>query len=1600
MADLLRGYSDDIKALYAAPKLGVAEEDILWTILDKVGDSFNTPLRLFASSPANTLLNIDSNQVVLGDGAALSTQPSEGTLPRYPITTIDFMTGEVVGGSVLVKTLVGTDVFSLPASTPGNYIRAFFVFQTLINSVVCAFSTESATIEGLQNPGALTENLEGQAFGYGDLQAVGTGSQYKTAGSTSNIIENSVNGTPRIYRFKSADGTAGAPPVPPEIEDTSFKINRVTSTNTIYIFGGQIHLSDGKTIATYTGTDNQESSFGVDINFDLSSIFPSPLDDTTYYLYVDKSTLTPTLTEVGRLLYGVVGDNFYLSTLSPEDIDRTLYATVGTIRREGGFWVDPSVTSSPTKKLVGFPEGDTSTKLSTIEDNNLLIFRGLLQAEDGKMLYLATDLYYDLTGILADGYYYFYVDLNLIGAPSYYLDLEVYEINESHIVCATVSPDVYGESRYLWIGSSRKAGAAWDLLVSRPLRANIPTPDVDARIEASLPLQQIGTVGEVGQIAAGHKLGRSSFRDALTEQQLSFWNLDTGLDGFGGRDFFSINVPFTGTDIFGSNSCALFTSSGTKYLSSTSSVFEADGTDFCLGGWFYLTLGMDSPLFTQGNIGFESYNVYLSSNQFYMSGLTAGGIETSTALATLISTRWMYVAMRYVASSHTMELYLSGVKVGEQVLSSELLPSPDTPNLIIGDQQNPNRYAGMACNFFFIKAATTSDEVLKIYCSKFNHDRDIAYDSQRWFAWYRYNGICKAVPSEALITHIEPNDVFFNVSSPSTAYISMKLYNGGIQANSKVEQPKTLELTVAQLDEALPIQHGMKVPPELSFEILDDLGEYNYVNHAAYFTADENEIKLAKVEIPYELPLDPPPMDKLVSGGSVISGTCDRGFSFVLNESAVVSVISARYNSPGGYVFATISPFRDSSTPQYTTIIRSTNNGTEYKDMILHPPLFLSAGTHFIYGVNGDISPYYDVGSGAPYYEAVGFPGGPYAQAKALADIYGYFLPEVTTTAAHGNNGVDTHDAKGFSFTLTRDTAIHKIDVIGTIPDVGRTIFDMEFYLTYNDMANRTNLIRTTTAWCAPWKLTNPPAPLFCSLVAQHPITLRAGTYWFRGSPSSLASISFSYDHATAESSVWNGSSQVQGIAYFKIYENKFNQGNPGDDPYGVVCSSHTDDSNELEFTEGGFFMKVDTAFVLTKINLKYKLLELPYNRYYCHARSTRHFPSFSFSLVTLEVHPEYRYGDILLDTPIFLPAGTYFIAIEMNASPNTSTYVTIPFKYDPNYKYMGVSKNADNYATPIVEGQALHTAYGYKVHSDNIVYRGPMEDLDSAGIVSFSFSITKTVNVVNIAIIGQTITNLVAFSMNFYDNFNTLRDNTPFASSTSMYFSGAPFHRYAANPSNVGSYEGSMRLTRELPPGRYWVRLVYGNISLKYKTTDVDEFIWDGVSADPTPGAVAMTMWERTDGFDMMGESRTTEYESLYSTLNQSYETLDPNTKTRLSYCAGTLAHVTPNTSWNTYTKTSNFSFNINDRVLVDLRFLAITGLTTVTGLLPPNPKPYDEVEVVDARNVFGSGGKTFIFLRNEKLINGSASDYPCSTPGKKYSAVYVNDNYGWLIN
>ena len=226
MGQLIRGYTDEIRMLDPEPLLGAVRDEWLNSVINRLAKQGDAPAKLFASVPtANALLNISANVIEMGDKAAKSTPPIEDSIGALVATTINMQTGVVAGGTVL---MAGGGAFTLPTSTLNYYRRLCLSIQG-DGSLQANFSAENVSLAALANPGTLFSAMTGLPIGYIDLQCDNATGKYRTADSTSSIIENKVGTYHTIVRFGAGGGGS-------VVEDTIMNgvTRKAPSQNAVY----------------------------------------------------------------------------------------------------------------------------------------------------------------------------------------------------------------------------------------------------------------------------------------------------------------------------------------------------------------------------------------------------------------------------------------------------------------------------------------------------------------------------------------------------------------------------------------------------------------------------------------------------------------------------------------------------------------------------------------------------------------------------------------------------------------------------------------------------------------------------------------------------------------------------------------------------------------------------------------------------------------------------------------------------------------------------------------------------------------------------------------------------------------------------------------------------------------------------------------------------------------------------------------------------------------------------------------------------------------------------------------------------------------------
>jgi len=685
----------------ALPVMGKGSRTPLDQVFASLDNSHDFPFRLRQSQPtADANLVIGANKIEFGDGTARSSAPADDTLQDYVETTVNFQTGALSGGTV---TRDGS-AFSIPTTTVGYFRRVAFVYQSQQNQVDCTFSAEVAALGSLADPGDLFALLDGEKIGYIDIEATAA-TAFKSAGSASNIIENKVGSDSRIINFGSGSG------------------------------GGAGEITD--------------------------------------------------------------------------------------------------------------------LKFQSVSGNTLTIKKGYYKLSDGKYLYLASDLSYDLSGITVDGDYYGYVDLYTLPASSVVNGRTVYALTTNNWSFLTTTPEDINSSRYADIGSLQRSGGSWSNVNTAPVRVHNIALGSDASLQYQKEYLVVGDVGDSDQFKAGHELAAGSFPSGFSG---SFYNLTNVTDNSGNGRNLTDNgsIAWNGSNILGVANAPVLNGS-TQFLSSINAYFNPGDIDHSFGGWFK----NNNWAAATGQALISNWNSSASQRSFLLEITPSGTLEVrastdgnvSTATDVLNSseldalTGWNHFACVYTATDNTYRFYLNGIYKASHTAAGNLYTS-GSPKFNIGAFNDANDFwDGVVDEVFFVQAAYSQDQISKIYASRITHNANLSPQDQKWFGWGKAD-VERHIRN--YIVDMDVNDLYVDFSDQlATTEVELKVYNGGAVGDTKPSKSKSITLTAAELDALLPLAHNMGMVPELLFKVKNASNKWEGHYWGNAFVVDGTNIELA-----------------------------------------------------------------------------------------------------------------------------------------------------------------------------------------------------------------------------------------------------------------------------------------------------------------------------------------------------------------------------------------------------------------------------------------------------------------------------------------------------------------------------------------------------------------------------------------------------------------------------------------------------------------------------------------------------------------------------------------------------------------------------------
>lgn len=404
--------------------------------------------------------------------------------------------------------------------------------------------------------------------------------------------------------------------------------------------------------------------------------------------YSAQAASVAALQEAGAMFAGLDGD-----PIGWVDME---YATSSTLKTAGSASAIIENKVSTESRIFNFPSGSggagggvSDFKLQTISANLATIKKGTLQLDDGTYLHLATDLTFDLktavntAGVVAPANstrYHLYIDrealpaATTVGTTDRQVKVPASGTSGAFVVFAN-GPEsgLVNLFRYVPIADLKTNGSgdytAW---ITDPVRRHNNNAAILLPLTQTIGPTAIGTVGAASNLAGGHVLDLDSFRAGYSTSLLSFYNMLSASDAYGGRNLTNNGtVPFTATGIRGLANTAADFNGTTHSLSSTDAFFNPGDADHSFACWARLDdatpaanaaiaandaasgtdRGWTIESRTDSKINFEIPTAASTSqNNLFFHGKNDG--------------EWVHVAFTYNATTNLWSFYLDGQYVG------------------------------------------------------------------------------------------------------------------------------------------------------------------------------------------------------------------------------------------------------------------------------------------------------------------------------------------------------------------------------------------------------------------------------------------------------------------------------------------------------------------------------------------------------------------------------------------------------------------------------------------------------------------------------------------------------------------------------------------------------------------------------------------------------------------------------------------------------------------------------------------------------------------------------------------------------------------------
>lgn len=315
-------------ALPVISKPARTSDEVIFASLDQGLDG---PMRMYGALVPDAKLYFSASRPLASNGSGKMLPAIDDKMPIVAASTLNLTSAATTGGTFQTEGAT----FAIPTGIVGQFRRMAVALRSS-GEINTKFSAAAASLGGLDTIDNIANGLDGQLLGFVDLE-YHTTTGFKTAGSVTAVIENSVSSAARIVNV-SGGGSGGGAKMPMRIQTTAGNLGTISG-------GSGRFLDTNEEMANYDGTGTTTGDFAKPQTINLDTILgSSPANNTTYYLYWDRDAFAApiTLTDADgfRAIIPITQSSYKLLTTAPTAVNRARYVYRGTLHSAttGNMW--------------------------------------------------------------------------------------------------------------------------------------------------------------------------------------------------------------------------------------------------------------------------------------------------------------------------------------------------------------------------------------------------------------------------------------------------------------------------------------------------------------------------------------------------------------------------------------------------------------------------------------------------------------------------------------------------------------------------------------------------------------------------------------------------------------------------------------------------------------------------------------------------------------------------------------------------------------------------------------------------------------------------------------------------------------------------------------------------------------------------------------------------------------------------------------------------------------------------------------------------------------------------------------------------------------